>query len=462
MQKNFFDRTAVLGFALSAIAAAIFLFMRGMLPAAGVLTSACWMFLNLFFLFRLLDMGVSTEKPRNPGRILVLTVLKFPVIYLAGYFILTNRYFPVSSILTGVTLFMIALGVTWMTGLNDQRTGVSGQESAARGQESVQKIIGLFFIFLIPVSCLLYAEPSFANNAHESHEAAAVHGESHGAGHGDSHGGGASLHTTNLLGLVSRYLPGDAAKMLSGVENIFFGSLVILILAGIFYAASRNIKLIPGRLQSACESVVEGLDGFVCGILGHEGRKYTPFLGTLFLYILTMNLIGLVPLMKSNTANSITLQGPVALPIPTTTVSLALIVFVTVQFIGIKKQGIVGYLDHMAGTPRDAFGWVMAPIMFPIHIIGEFAKPFSLTFRLFCNTMGGHILVAVFIGMGVASMFIPFQAPFLMFEIATSTIQAFVFTLLSTVYIAMMLPHGHDESHGEAHADSHESAHGAH
>ena len=77
-------------------------------------------------------------------------------------------------------------------------------------------------------------------------------------------------------------------------------------------------------------------------------------------------------------------------------------------------------------------------------MIGELAKPFSLTFRLFCNIMGGHILVAVFIGMGVASFFIPFQAPFLIFEIVTSTIQAFVFTLLSTVYIAMMLPH-HEE-----------------
>ena len=95
----------------------------------------------------------------------------------------------------------------------------------------------------------------------------------------------------------------------------------------------------------------------------------------------------------------------------------------------------------------------MAPLMFPIHLIGELAKPFSLTFRLFCNTMGGHILVAVFIGMGVASMFIPFQAPFLMFEIATSTIQAFVFTLLSTVYIAMMLPHDH--AHEAEHSPVH-------
>src|SRR3989338_5078344 len=214
------------------------------------------------------------------------------------------------------------------------------------------------------------------------------------------------------------------------------------------------MKLVPGRLQAGCEAVAEGLNGFVCGIIGPEGSKYTPFLGTLFLYILTMNLIGLVPLMKSNTANSMMLSGPIALPVPTTTVALALIVFVTVQAIGIKKQGLLGYLDHMAGSPRDMFGYVMVPLMFPIHLIGEFAKPFSLTFRLFCNTMGGHILVAVFIGMGVTSMLIPFQAPFLLFEVGASTIQAFVFTLLSTVYIAMMMPHGDHEKHHST-AESH-------
>lgn len=284
-----------------------------------------------------------------------------------------------------------------------------------------------------------------AQAAHHSADA------SHASGHGE---GGASLHTTNLVSLVSRFLPEKIAHALTNLENIIFGVLVIGILAVVFYLASRNMKLVPGRLQNACEVILDGLNGFVCGIIGPEGKKYTPFLGTLFLYILTMNLIGLVPLMKSNTANSITLQGPVALPIPTTTVALAIVVFIVVQCIGIKKQGLLGYLDHMAGTPRDVFGFVMAPIMFPIHLIGEIAKPFSLTFRLFCNTMGGHILVAVFIGMGVASLLIPFQAPFLMFEIATSTIQAFVFTLLSTVYIAMMLPHGDHESGGHDHAKS--------
>ncbi len=294
--------------------------------------------------------------------------------------------------------------------------------------------------------------------------AAAGHAEQATHAAGASHGGG-ELHLVNLIGLISRGLPRSAAEFLTAYENIIFGSIVIAILAAVFYFASKNKTLVPGRLQAACEGIVEWLDGFVCGILGPQGRKYTPFLGTLFLYILTMNLIGLVPLMKSNTANSMTLKGPIALPVPTTTVALAIIVFFVVQAVGIKKQGIKGYLDHMAGSPRDAFGWVMAPLMLPIHVIGEFAKPFSLTFRLFCNIMGGHILVAVFVGMGVAAMLIPLQAPFLIFELVTCTIQAFVFTLLSTVYIAMVLPHDdHEpkETHSHEHAKGHSHAQGAH
>lgn len=296
----------------------------------------------------------------------------------------------------------------------------------------------------------------FAAAAHVSEHAA--HASTTHASHGGpaaSHGEG-EHHLANFVTLLADWIGGPAGEMLRRWENVIFGVAVIALLCSIFYFASRRIALIPGRLQSACEAVVEGLNGFVCGILGPEGRKYTPFLGTLFLYIWTMNLIGLIPLMKSNTANAITLPGPIPLPVPTTTVSLALIVFVTVQAIGIKNQGLVGYLDHMAGSPRDAFGWVMAPLMFPIHLIGELAKPFSLTFRLFCNIMGGHILVAVFVGMAIGAAFVPVQAPFLLFEIATSTIQAFVFTLLSTVYIAMVLPHDHKhEEHGHAPAAGH-------
>ena len=420
MSDLFLKKVTLLGVGLCLAASLAFAAAGQWAGFFGVWVSAFWVFLNGFILFQLLRMAMK-QGAQKSNKIFVFLMIKFPVLYLAGFFILQSRIFPVSSLLTGMTLFFLSFIAGW-----------------ARFQlkTAATTIVTAFFFV---------------------HQALAS--ESHGGGHAETsgqHGGdsGGSLHTTNLVGLIADKIGGPAGETLKSYENLIFGILVILILSLIFYFASRKMAMVPGRLQSACESVVEGLDGFVCGIIGSDGKKYTPFLGTLFLYILTMNLIGLVPLMKSNTANSITLTGPVALPVPTTTVALAIIVFIMVQSIGIKKQGILGYLDHMAGSPRDAFGYVMAPLMFPIHLIGEFAKPFSLTFRLFCNIMGGHILVAVFIGMGIAASLIPFQAPFLLFEIATSTIQAFVFTLLSTVYIAMMLPHEHPAGHEHGHETS--------
>ncbi len=267
------------------------------------------------------------------------------------------------------------------------------------------------------------------------------------------------LELLNFIHLITKYIHGTPlGDFLHRFENVIFTYIIIGFLGFLAYRVSRNAKLIPGRLQSAFETVVSGLDGFVCGILGPEGRKYTPFLGTLFIYIWAMNMSGLVPLMKSPTGTSVTLSlGALKLPIPTVTVALAILVFLYVQFIGIQKNGILGYLDHMAGTPRDVFGFVLLPIMFVIHVIGEFAKPLSLSFRLYGNIWGEDVLLAVFVGLGIGVLsFLPIPAgvplhfPFVLLAMVTGTIQAFVFTLLSTVYIAMMLPHG-DHEHEEAH-----------
>ena len=132
----------------------------------------------------------------------------------------------------------------------------------------------------------------------------------------------------------------------------------------------------------------------------------------------------------------------------TTVVPIALCVFFYVQWTGISKNGILGYLHHLCGSPRDIFGWLVAPLMFPLHVLGEFIKPLSLSFRLYGNIMAGHILLAVFMGMGIAMLRplhipagVPLHFPFLFLELLVGVIQAFVFTLLSTIYIAMMLPH---------------------
>ena len=269
-----------------------------------------------------------------------------------------------------------------------------------------------------------------------------------------------SYEILNFIELIRHYL-GDTpfSHFLHRYETIIFSVLVITVVSLVFFFASRRLTQVPGRLQTACEALVEGLEGFVCGILGPRGKKYVPFLGTLFLYIWAMNLIGLVPLMKAPTSSSLILTlGTITIPIPTVTAALAIIVFFYVQFIGIKEQGIVGYLDHMAGTPRDVFGYILMPLMFVIHLIGEFAKPLSLMFRLYGNIWGEDVLLAVFMSLGIGMLaFLPIPAgapihfPFLLLAMVTGTIQAFVFTLLSTVYIAMILPHEESHAHGAAH-----------
>jgi len=215
-------------------------------------------------------------------------------------------------------------------------------------------------------------------------------------------------------------------------------------LTWIFYSAFRKAKIIPEKKQLVLEEIVMGLDGLVCGILGSSGRRHTPFVGAIFLYILANNLIGLIPLQNSSTAYI------------TTTSAIALAVFFYVQWTGIKSNGLGGYLYHMAGSPRDIFGLLLVPLNFPLHIIGEFAKPVSLMFRLYGNVMAGHILVAVFLGLGMNALSsfhvpvgLPFHVPFLFLEILVGCIQAFVFALLTAVYLAMMLTGEHGE---EAHA----------
>jgi F-type H+-transporting ATPase subunit a len=125
-----------------------------------------------------------------------------------------------------------------------------------------------------------------------------------------------------------------------------------------------------------------------------------------------------------------------------TTVALAVTVFFYVQWTGLRENGILGYLDHLMGSPRDLAGWVMVPLNLPLHILEEFIKPLSLSLRLFGNILGEDSLIAAFVGLGIAALAffhlpfgLPLQFPFLMLAMLTGTIQAVVFSLLSTNYI---------------------------
>jgi hypothetical protein len=113
MRNSFFKGVALGGFLLSG-AAALVLFFFGQWPwSLGVLVSTAWIFLNIFFLFGLLEMGFNPPKDKRKERVLILSILKFPVLYVAGFFILKSRFFPIYSILLGLTLFMIAFTLVW-------------------------------------------------------------------------------------------------------------------------------------------------------------------------------------------------------------------------------------------------------------------------------------------------------------------------------------------------------------
>lgn len=221
----------------------------------------------------------------------------------------------------------------------------------------------------------------------------------------------------------------------------------IAVIYFVFRAAGANASVIPNRIQALAEILIEMLMGFITGILGEkEGRRYFPFLGTIFVFILFMNFLGLFPLMAAPTANI------------KVTVTLALCVFVFVQFTALTRLGPATYFFHLMGEPKSTVEWCLVPLFLPLHVIGEFIKPVSLSCRLYGNVYGKEILLGVMIMLGGQLMLaifpatpigIPLHFPFMFLAILLSTIQALVFMLLATVYISMVLPHGehHDEAH---------------
>jgi F-type H+-transporting ATPase subunit a len=250
---------------------------------------------------------------------------------------------------------------------------------------------------------------------------------------GEEHGGHEGPpHLPNLVSLLVKYagLPAWANEWV----NVIFAFVTAIFLCIVSTTVYKRRQMIPGPFQNLVEMLVEGMYNFIYSILGKDTRKYIPFLGTLFFYILVNNWIGMVPLGHSpSTSLNIT-------------ASMAILVFLYAQYTGIRLLGIGGYLHHMAGSPQDIISWCMVPLIFPLHIIGELAKPFSLALRLFGNITGEDTLIAVFVVLGVAILSfspvgVPLQIPFYFLGLLLSTIQALVFTLLSTIYILLMLPH---------------------
>jgi F-type H+-transporting ATPase subunit a len=242
------------------------------------------------------------------------------------------------------------------------------------------------------------------------------------------------------------------AEALHTYQNQFYALLMVAVAAAVVARRLKRASLRrPGRFQILVEMFVGAFRDLVCGVLGEKnGRRYLPYIGSLFLFIFLSNLMGLVPLLRSPTS------------VYQTTFALGVCTFLYVQVTAVRRNGILRYLYHMAGEPKGEglgmtlFMWGMGiALLLPLHVLGELIKPISLSLRLFGNILGEDILLGVFamLGLSLMGLFgferpwvgLPLQLPFFFLALLTATIQALVFSLLSMVYFMMVLPHDEGE-----------------
>jgi F-type H+-transporting ATPase subunit a len=234
--------------------------------------------------------------------------------------------------------------------------------------------------------------------------------------------GGQYVHLPTLdLGFLQ--LPITKAVVMMWIASVF-----LLLL---FWRAARSAKdPVPRGLRGGLEVLilfVRDEIGAKCIGKGHE--RYTGYLLTTFFFILTCNLLGLVPGMATATS---------AISV---TAALALIAFLMIQLAGIRNYGVAGHFKNLVphGLPP-----AILPIMIPVEILGMLTKPFALCIRLFANMTGGHVIILSLIGLifilehvAVAAVAVPFALFIYVLELLVAFIQAFIFTLLTALFIGM-------------------------
>ena len=225
------------------------------------------------------------------------------------------------------------------------------------------------------------------------------------------------------------------------VVMVWLACAVLLVVGLAIGSSFRNLssKKSPKGMANVIEALVDFIRTDVAkSNIGHGYEKFVPFLVTVFFFILICNLLGLIPYGSTATGNI------------NVTLTLALFTFVITQAAAFKAQGVKGYLQHLtAGTH-----WSLWIIMVPIELIGQFTKPFALTIRLFANMTAGHIIIysLIFIAFILKSyvvamaVSVPFAIFIYLLELFVAFLQAFVFTMLSALFIGLATAHeGHEE-----------------
>jgi F-type H+-transporting ATPase subunit a len=231
----------------------------------------------------------------------------------------------------------------------------------------------------------------------------------------------------------------------------FLIALLVLILGKIWIGAQLT-KRNPSKGQLLAEQAVASMNHFCEAAIGHGGKKYAPFVGTIFAFILCSNLCGVIPLYWRRTHEGGVMSFT---PAPTANLSMTLalgfIVFVLFNYVGIKANGFGKYMAHFAGPIK-----AMAPFMFLIEIVGVLVRPISLAMRLFGNVFGEEMVIAILIGLSASILPwflpLPLHLPMLLFGVFGSIVQAGVFAILTCSYIALAIgDHGDDHAHHDNH-----------
>jgi F-type H+-transporting ATPase subunit a len=220
-------------------------------------------------------------------------------------------------------------------------------------------------------------------------------------------------------------LPADkASAQAASVVSSF--TIEVLVAAGliVFFIAVRSTLSVekPGPVQHIAELIHEAIGDQAEQVIGHGYQRFQAYVTCIFLFVLCNNLVGLIPGIEAPTTSIMVTLG---LAVPT---------FLYYNYYGVKEQGVVGYIKHFAGPV-----WWMAWLIFPIEVVSHLARVMSLSVRLYANMFAGDLVTLVFFSL------VPVGIPviFLGLHLFVSLIQAFVFTLLTMIYLSLAVAHEH-------------------
>jgi F-type H+-transporting ATPase subunit a len=216
---------------------------------------------------------------------------------------------------------------------------------------------------------------------------------------------------------------------INGVDLSFTNSSMymlcaVMLIFAFFFLSTKNLALVPGKLQTLAELIFQFVSDTLYSSAGHKAKPFFPFVFTLFLFILILNLLGMTPYGFTVTSHIIV------------TFAIAAVIFILVTITGFIKHGshfLSLFLPE--GTPL----W-LAPILFVIELLSFLSRPISLSIRLAGNMLAGHVLLKVLasfvIMMGIGGMIpLPFMVVLVGFEIFVAILQAYIFTILTCVYL---------------------------